>query len=86
MGEITLRNCPLCRKEKLTEWLHEDEICWVAKCVTCGEWQIVLTHCGEPTYDELAHLKNISQKLFPNKKWRGYRRNIKDHWHEHFIA
>lgn len=78
-------SCPLCRREKLTEWLWDDEICWVAKCITCGGWQIILNHHGEPTPEELEHLKTVSQKLFPNAKWRGVRRVIKDHWHEHLI-
>lgn len=77
--------CPLCRADKITPWIYEDEVCWIAKCKTCGGDMIVLWHHGEPTLKELDHLKKVSQKIFPDKKWRGYRRMIKDHWHEHFI-
>jgi len=47
---------------------------------------MVLKHHGEPTEEELEHLKAVSMEQFPDKVWRGYRRKIKDHWHEHLIA
>jgi len=78
-------NCPLCRKEKLTEWLWNDNICWVCDCSNCRQPMIVLNHHGEPTERELEHMKIISKKLFPDKRWRGVRRQFKDHFHEHFI-
>ena len=46
---------------------------------------IVLNHHGEPTPKELEHMKIISKKLFPDKRWRGIRRQLKDHFHEHFV-
>ena len=45
----------------------------------------MLNHHGEPTPEELEHLKMVSQRLFPDKKWRGFRRIIQNHWHEHFL-
>ena len=77
--------CELCKAEKITEWLYEDEVCWIAKCKTCNGWMIVLRHHGEPTEGELQHLQKVSKRFFPDKKWRGFRRVIKDHWHEHFV-
>lgn len=77
--------CELCERKKITKWYHEDNICWIANCKTCGNPMIVLKHHGEPTEEELSHLKQISQRLFPDKKWRGIRKKIKDHWHEHFV-
>lgn len=80
-----LHMCPLCKADKLTKWYYEDDVCWVADCKTCGIPMIVLKHHGEPNKNELHHLKNISNNLFPRKRWRGFRRDIKDHWHEHLI-
>ncbi len=28
-------HCLLCRAERLTEWFHEDEHCWIAECEQC---------------------------------------------------
>ena len=80
-----MTDCPLCRAEKLSEWKHEDEICYVCRCITCHRWQIVLRHHGEPTQKELEHIKEVSKRLFPDKKFRGFRRKIFDHYHEHLI-
>jgi len=78
-------NCALCRARKVTEWMHEDGICWVGKCRSCDKWMIVYRYHGEPTMEELEHMKKLSRRLFPNKRWRGTRKTIKDHWHEHII-
>ena len=78
--------CLLCRKEKLTKWFYEDSVCWVAICITCGRPMVVLDHHGEPTEAELEHIKQVSKKVFPDKQFRGYRRRIFDHYHEHLIT
>ncbi len=79
-------SCILCRKEKLTHWFYDDHICWIAECKTCGRPMIVLDHHGEPTAEELEHIKQVSKKVFPDKQFRGYRRRIFDHFHEHLVS
>lgn len=81
-------NCPLCKLAKgniITNLYWEDEICVIVDCSSCGLPQIVLKHHGEPSEKELEHMKMMSKKLFPDKKWRGVRRQIQGHFHEHFI-
>jgi len=77
-------NCELCKQEKLTVWLHEDNICFICKCKSCYSWMIVLKRHGKPTPSELQHLKRISHRFFPHKIWRCCSKN-KEHWHEHFV-
>jgi len=86
MKEIK-EKCPLCPPvEHITEWKYEDHICYICKCANknCGLWMIVLKHHGEPTEGELQYLQRVSKRFFPDKKWRGIRRQILGHWHEHF--
>ena len=33
--------CELCRAERVTEWFHEDELCWVAECESCSTPMVV---------------------------------------------
>lgn len=66
-------NCPLCQKEHLTEWLHEDETCWCCYCSTHPDKVIIVLnrHDSIPTEAELAHMYEIAGKMFPKKTWRG---------------
>jgi len=77
-------SCPLCREEKLTEWLYEDEICWVAYCKTHPNKILIVLkrHTAYPTQKELTHLKKITLKLFPEKHFREPK-SIRDHFHLH---
>ena len=29
------RDCPLCEAERVTEWFHDDDVCWIAECEQC---------------------------------------------------
>lgn len=80
--------CLLCRLTAgnvITKLYWKDKICVVVDCSDCGLPQIVLNHHGEPTEKEFNHMKIVSKKLFPDKEWRGFRRKIHDHFHEHFV-
>jgi len=79
-------DCELCRAEHLTEWKHEDNICWVARCKTHpNQWLIVLKrHTAYPTQEELSHLKKIALKLFPEIHFREGA-SIRDHYHLHSL-
>ena len=78
-------DCPLCQAEKLSEWFFEDEVCYICTCITCHRIMVVYRYHGEPTHQELDHIKEVSKKLFPSKKFRGFRRQIFDHFHENLI-
>jgi len=77
--------CELCKRERLTQWFHEDDICWVAICKTCGVPMIVLKrHTMEPTEEELRHLEEVVRRLFGDTaRVRKTQRKIPDHLHWH---
>jgi hypothetical protein len=79
-------SCPLCERKKVTEWKHEDSVCWVARCATHQDkWVIVLKrHASLPTSDEHEHVMQLVEKLFPGKLFRGPA-SIKEHWHIHEV-
>jgi len=76
--------CELCKAEKLTEWKHEDEVCYVCRCKSHPQqWIIVLKrHARLPSPEEAEHVQQLASKLFPQKAWR-YPMSILDHWHLH---
>ena len=80
--------CPLCKLAQgdiKTKLYYQDNVCIVVDCLTCSKPMIVLKHHGEPTEGELQYLQKVSKRFFPDKKWRGTRREILNHWHEHFL-
>lgn len=34
-------DCELCEAARLSEWFHEDEVCWVAECESCSTPMVV---------------------------------------------
>ena len=85
------KNCELCElsegKHRITKLYYEDDICLICNCKdpNCGLPMIVLKRHGKPLNAEIEYLKKISKKIFPDRKWRGYARKIKDHYHQHLI-
>jgi len=75
----------LCKAEKVTPWVYEDDVCYVCYCKTHLDKLIVVLkrHTAVPSEDEVRHLNSVLQH-FPNKKWRGPQ-SIKDHFHWHEI-
>jgi len=79
-------SCPLCKAEKLTEWLYEDDVCWVAYCINHPSKLIVVLkkHSAQPNHEEAEHIAAVMKKLFPNKRWRGPR-SVVEHFHFHEV-
>lgn len=82
-------DCLLCSAERVTEWLHEDDECWVADCLVCMTPMVVWRPHGLPaeaTEAELiTRLEGIAAARYGDD---GYwidpeRRRIPDHWHAH---
>src|SRR3954453_15667825 len=49
-------NCELCEAARITPWVHEDDICWVADCEICAVPMVVWKRHGpEPPDAERAH-------------------------------
>lgn len=82
-------DCLLCSAQRVTDWLHEDERCWVAECMVCMTPMVVWRPHGLPEADEetvlLSHLERVATARYGDG---GYwidpeRRRIPDHWHAH---
>ena len=74
---------------QMTAWWHEDEICWVAECESCGVPMVVWKRHGtDPDEAErahmLAHLHRVAEGHGPRRYWIDEtRRSIPDHFHVH---
>lgn len=88
LNQLREDDCQLCEAEEITRRYHEDSLCWVADCATCGVPMVVLRrHSTQPTRREVAHMLDMLQLCCPPHK-KGYsidleRRSIPDHWHCH---
>ena len=57
-------NCDLCEAARITEWFHEDDICWIAECEICATPMVVWrSHGTEPPADALAHFFSIAARM-----------------------
>ena len=80
--------CDLCRAERMTEWFHEDEICWIAECDVCETPMVVWRwHGTEPPEDHVRHMQERLRAVAAEKVGEfwidGHMRNIPDHFHAH---
>ena len=80
-------DCDLCEAARITEWFHEDDICWIAECEICATPMVVWRYHGvNPPPDHLAHmhdqLANVVQTHFEFTHYvDDHMRNIPDHYH-----
>ena len=50
-------DCDLCEAARITEWFHEDEVCWIAECEICDTPMVVWRWHGiDPSPEALAHM------------------------------
>lgn len=79
-----MKDCELCRAEKLTEWKYEDDVVFVCRCVSHPDkWLIVLKrHTSQPTQEEMEYMRKIAERFFPSKQFRGPK-SIPEHFHLH---
>ena len=82
--------CELCEARRLTPWMHEDALCFVAECESCGVPMVVLReHRIEVSEVELAHmlehLEEAGRAFFGKRRFflDQVRRQIPDHFHAH---
>jgi len=82
-------DCLLCSADRVTDWLFEDEECWVADCVVCRTPMIVWRAHGLPEAElESQLLERLEQVAAGRYGVDGFwidpeRRRIPDHWHAH---
>ena len=82
--------CELCEAARITEWFHEDDICWVAACEVCDVPMVVWKqHGNEPPESEVEHmlaeLGRVADRQLGAGVWSFDRvmRQIPDHFHAH---
>src|SRR3974390_327624 len=82
--------CDLCEASRITDWHHEDEVCWVADCEICAVPMVVWrSHGPEPSDAEVDHmlrvLTTVADQRFGEGGWSVDRvmRQIPDHFHAH---
>ncbi len=82
--------CDLCEAARLSEWHHEDDLCWVADCEVCGVPMVVWKHHGPTPPDSdvdhmLAQLTLVADARFGAGEWSVDRvmRQIPNHFHAH---
>jgi hypothetical protein len=82
--------CELCEAARITEWFHEDDLCWVAACEVCDVPMVVWKQHGkEPPEAEvdhmLLHLGQVADAQLGEGVWSFDRvmRQIPDHFHAH---
>jgi hypothetical protein len=81
--------CELCRAERVTEWFHEDELCWVAECEQCyvpmAVWKNHDPNPAEEVRIELhARLRDVVDAHYGFEYWLDDNmRSIPTHYHVH---
>ena len=82
--------CELCEAARITEWFHEDDICWVADCEVCDVPMVVWKqHGNEPPKSRgRAHAgpaRPSGRPRLGDGVWSYDRvmRQIPDHFHAH---
>ncbi len=86
---MTASHCQLCDAEKLTEWFHEDDECWIAACTICAVPMVVWKrHDPGPPEEVLARLHaKLTTVVQAHFTFDHYvdddMRRIPDHYHAH---
>lgn len=82
-------DCELCAADRITEWFHEDELCWVAECEMCAVPMVVWKcHATDPS-DELRatlhdRLRIAVGRFYDFEPWiDDNMRSIPTHYHAH---
>jgi hypothetical protein len=82
-------DCELCAAQRITEWFHADDDCWVALCVMCATPMIVWrTHdpAPPPAVKAMLHgrLAAVFSATFEGRHWiDDDLRSIPGHYHAH---
>jgi hypothetical protein len=81
--------CELCEAARMTEWFHDDELCWAAECESCGVPMVVWKrHDPNPPEEVrvvlLTVLAGVAETWFPEGYWvDDALRSIPGHYHAH---
>jgi hypothetical protein len=82
-------DCELCQAERVTEWFHEDDECWIAECEQCYVPMVVWKR-HDPNPSEgvrvalLARLSTVVADHYGYEHWvDDHMRSIPTHYHAH---
>jgi hypothetical protein len=80
--------CMLCQAKKITQWFHEDDVCWIAECDICAVPMVVWRFHGvRPPEEHLAHMRariaEVATREVGEYFIDDHMRNIPDHYHAH---
>ena len=73
----------------MTEWYHEDDLCWIAECEFCSVPMVVWKVHDPAPPDEVKALlhERLAAVVAERFEWEHYvddnMRNIPDHYHAH---
>jgi nicotinamide mononucleotide adenylyltransferase len=86
----TWLGCELCEAARLTEWHHEDDVCWIADCEACNTPMVVWQEHGvEPPAPDVEHMLGALARVAAAKFGEGNftidrnMRQIPEHFHAH---
>lgn len=82
--------CQLCEAAQITQWHHDDDVCWVADCEVCGVPMVVWrAHGTEPAEADRVHMLACLERV-ATSRWGAagfvidpHMRQIPDHFHAH---
>lgn len=75
--------CNLCMGDMKTKLYHDDALCIVVDCIVHNVPMFVIKrHSSEPTTEEMEHIKQLADTMFPGQHFRGPH-TIMDHFHWH---
>jgi hypothetical protein len=86
---LTQNSCELCDAAPITERYHEDDVCWIAECESCGVPMVVWRNHDPTPPTEVkavlhARLLEVVARHFTYEPWiDDHMRNIPDHYHAH---
>ncbi|MFZ9397118.1 MAG: hypothetical protein ACO28Q_00945 [Ilumatobacteraceae bacterium] len=89
MSDSSRGACDLCEAARLSEWFHEDDLCWIAECEVCSVpmvvWRVHDPNPPEAVKQRLHELlRSVVGELFVDEIYiDDNMRNIPDHYHAH---
>lgn len=88
-GHAKVEGCELCEAARFTPWFHEDEVCWVAECESCGVPMVVWRwHGAEPPDEDVVHMLAVLEQVGRSQLGDGVvvdrvMRQVPGHFHAH---
>ena len=85
----TAAGCELCEASRLTEWYHEDDLCWIAECEACFVPMVVWKRHDPNPPEEVRvvlyqRLTDVADSVLGTEYWIDDRlRTIPTHYHAH---